>query len=176
MRLFSVITPWKSGTSTSAKIIADFLQQPAHNWILSDRALRNSMVEFLGALPKAHLNEILVKRRLLLLYCNQKMSCTFYQYTGREIVLVFPDLRKRLASAAPQEAHAVLAHELGHIICGHAQKKISMITAQLEADRYAWERGFGAELFAVLSQERASEDLITRLQALKALIQKLPNF
>lgn len=169
MRFFLI--PWmrkeESPAEASADCIAQFLKRPEHRWILEDRPLRSSVTEFLSSLPIQHLREILENKKLLLLYCNKVMSASFYQYQGREVVLVFPELRRLLTSAKKSEAHAILAHELGHIYYGHSKKRIDPMTAQLEADRYAWEHGWGEEMLFVLNTLDSSEEVANRIQALK---------
>jgi hypothetical protein len=151
----------------SAGCISRFLRRPEHAWLAGDRLLLDRMVGFLCAIPAADLALILEERRLLLLFCNQKMSCAFYQFSGREVVLVFPELRSLLASAQYLEAYAVLAHEFGHIALGHSRKKIDPLMAQLEADRYAAGLGYGEELFRVLRIEHPSAEIRARLTALR---------
>jgi hypothetical protein len=40
--------------------------------------------------------------------------------------------------------------------------------AQLQADRYAFDLGFGEELFRVLRLEHPSEEILTRLKKLRS--------
>jgi hypothetical protein len=157
-------------SSDISSLIARFLNQPEHRWIAEDERFLDSILKFFCGLPTEHIQKIFFEKRLLLFYSDQKMSCTFYQYKNREIVLVFPELYRRFTSARYLEAHAILAHELGHIYLGHSQKQIGSLQAQCEADRYAWERGFGEELIHVLeAEENASPEIKKRLQYLQAL-------
>ena len=113
------------------------------------------MIRFLSIFSREELDEILNKRRLLIMYCNQKMSCTFYQYQNREIILVFPELYDRMLSAQYQQAYAVLAHEFGHVFHKHSQKSISPLRAQLEADHFVGRHGLAEDLMQVLRVEGA---------------------
>lgn len=154
-------------TPAAADCIAAFLRQPEHRWILTDEPFRNCLIELLCGFPIADLNRILREEKLLLLYSNQKMSCALYGYEKRAIVLIFPELRDLMHSVQYHQAHAILAHELGHIYHRHARVRISPIDAQLQADRYAMERGFGEELLAVLRAEAPSQEVKTRILALE---------
>ena len=153
----------------AADCIANFLRLPEHQWIAANHTLLGRIAEFLSQIPATELAVILEERRLLLLYCNQKMSCAFHQFQGREIVLVFPELLRLLHSSEYLQGFAILAHELGHIFHGHSQKEIDPIQAQLEADRYAANLGFAEELFAVLRVEGTSTEIRERLAALRLL-------
>lgn len=151
---------------SAAERIAGFLRLPEHHWIAADRRLLDRIAGFLCLIPASDLAVILGERRLLLLYCNQRMSCAFYQYRSREIVLVFPELRRLLLSPEFPQGYAVLAHELGHVLHGHANREIHPLLAQLEADRYAAELGFAAELRRVLLAEEEGPEVRERLSAL----------
>lgn len=153
----------------AATCIAEFLRAPEHQWIAADKVLLDRIAAFLCRVPAAELDLMLTQRRLLLLYCNQKMSCAFHQFQGREIVLVFPELLRLLHSSEYLLGCAILAHELGHIYHGHSQKVISPLQAQLEADRYAADLGFTDELFEVLRVESPSTEIRERLAVLRRL-------
>lgn len=152
------------------ELVADFLRKPQHHWIRQDRDFRDSLIVFFSRFPERHLRRLFIGRNLLLLYCNQKMSCTFHQYRNAELVLVFPDLYRLLLSAKLDEGYAILAHELGHVFHGHSRRKISMLDAQLQADHFAWQLGYGEDLLRALQPERATEELAVRLIRLAQLI------
>ncbi len=153
----------------AASCIVKFLSLPEHGWIRSNPKLLDRIAGFLSLISAGDLKEILQDRKLLLLYCNQKMSCAFHQFSGREIVLIFPELLRLLESAQYLEAYAILAHELGHVAKGHSRKAVSPLLAQVEADQYAAELGLGEELFRVLGNESSSEEVRLRLSALKKI-------
>ncbi len=153
----------------AATCIAEFLSAPEHHWIAGDKALLERVAGFLCRLPASDLAVILRERRLLLLFCNPKMSCAFHQFQGREIVLIFPDLYKLLLSSEYLQDYAILAHELGHIFHGHSRHAVDPLRAQIEADRYAAHLGFGKELFAVLRLENPSAEIRERLKFLKSV-------
>lgn len=170
--MISLLRSWlraPSRPANSAECIAAFLRQPEHAWILRDEPFRNGLIELLCTLPLADLRLLLENERLLLLYCNQRMSCALYPYEGRAVILVFPELHRLMSSAQFLQAHAVLAHELGHVFHRHAKIKIGSLQAQLEADRYAWDRGLGEELIAVLEAEADSPETRRRIEELRAL-------
>jgi hypothetical protein len=148
--------------------IAKFLSLPEHAWIARDRALLRSVALFLSTLPERDLALALGERRLLLLYCNQRMSCSLHQFEGREIVLIFPELCRLLSSARYLEGHAVLAHEIAHVLLGHTRNEVDALRAQLEADDYARRLGLGEDLASALRREEPGEELAARLAALAA--------
>ena len=162
----------KSETEVKTTLVAQFLQQPEHSWILNDAKFRMRLGDFFSTFPKDHLRQLIHHKKILLLYCYPRMSCSFYQYKNREIVLIFPDLYKLFLSAHFELAYSILAHEIGHVMYEHSQKKISALDAQLEADTYTWEQGYGMQLFSVLADENPTEELVKRLENLKYLINK----
>jgi Zn-dependent protease with chaperone function len=164
-RLWQKINP-----TDSATLIARFLRQPEHRWIQGD--FREAIVSFLATIPRPYLHKILVQRKLLFLYCNQHMSATFYQYRRREIVLIFPELLKRIQSVQKHQAFAVLAHEFGHVYHEHSQKRIGSLAAQVEADRFACELGYAEDLYFVLSGEERTHELVERLHQIKHHFQR----
>jgi hypothetical protein len=164
--------PNRSVGSHSAQYIADFLRQPEHAWILRDEAFRNSLIELLCGFPISDLKSLIEKEKLLLLYCNQRMSCAVYPYEGRALILIFPELYQLMLSAQYLQGHSILAHELGHVFHRHAKIKISSLQAQLEADRYAFDRGLGEELVLVLHGEEQTAEVRKRLVALDSLAGK----
>lgn len=160
---------FRSRKNSSAELIAAFLRQPEHAWILRDEPFRNGLIELFCSFPVSDLRHLFEKERLLLLYCNQRMSAALYPYEGRAVILVFPELHQLMSSAQFLQAHAVLAHELGHVFHRHARIRIGSLQAQLEADRYAWDRGLGEELIAVLRAEADAPETRRRLEVLEAL-------
>jgi hypothetical protein len=165
--LFRLFRAKQSGDP--ARQIADFLSLPEHGWIRQNPALLRRVAGFFSQLPAQDLDALFGSNRLLLLYSNGKMSCAFHQFQGREVVLIFPDLRRLLLSAQFGQGYAILAHEVAHVLLGHSRKKIAPLQAQLEADRYASDLGFGEELCAVLGDEEAGDEIARRLAALEVL-------
>jgi hypothetical protein len=148
-----------------AELIARLLRLPEHAWIARDQALLRSLAGFFALLPVQDLTT-LEKRGLLLLYCNQRLSAAFHQFEGREIVMIFPELRRLLTSAQYHHGYAVLAHELGHVLKGHSRKAVDPMVAQLEADAFARDLGLGDDLRDVLSLEEPCEETRIRIAKL----------
>jgi hypothetical protein len=76
---------------------------------------------------------------------------------------VFPELIQLLKSASAFHGIAILAHELGHIYHQHTEQKIDTLTAQIEADEFALDLGFGEELQEVLLDHAHSVDCRVRI-------------
>lgn len=106
------------------------------------------------------------------MYSDARMSCAFHQFRGREVVLVFPDLYRLLLSAEFAQGQAILAHEFGHVILGHAHRATDDLTAQLEADAFAAELGYAEELAYALEGYAGQETISARLTALQMLAEK----
>ena len=158
-----------SNLTEKAHCIASLFNQAEHQWIRKDKAFSDSLIRFLNLIPLNDLRDLIEKKGLLLLYCGAKMGCSFYSYKNRELILIFPDLYNLMVSAQFRQAHAVLAHEIGHAIHEHSKKKISASRAQKEADQYAWSLGLGEELIQVLQVEAPHEEAFERIFALKSI-------
>lgn len=152
----------RSNTEVTVNLVAKYLKNPHHRWILKEKRFRDTVILFLSQIPERYLR-VMIQKNVLLVYSSGRMSCTFYQYKNCEIILVFPDLYKMLLSANRTHGFAILAHEVGHVIHQHSHREVSAIDAQLEADLFAWELGFGSDLLKVLQLEKPSTELATRL-------------
>ena len=75
---------------------------------------------------------------------------------------------KILRSASPDHGLAILAHELGHIYYQHTEFKTETLKAQIEADDFAFELGFGEKLQDVLLDHNESIDCRVRISKLTA--------
>ena len=151
----------------ASALIAEFLKAPEHGWIRNDPQLLRRMAGFFCRIPEPDLALALEEKRLLMLYCNQRMSAAFQHFQGREIILVFPELRRLLLSAEYLQAYAILAHELGHILADHVSAEVEPLKAQLEADQYAIDLGLKSELAAVLRCEEPTKEVQNRLKVLE---------
>lgn len=145
--------------------IARFFSAPEHRWLWENKNLRARLTEVFLRMSKRQLGTFF-GRRPLLLYSNGKMSCAFHQFRGRQVVLIFPDLLELLASHEYAQGQAILAHEFGHIVLGHASAAISQSQAQMEADAFAASLGFGPELSRALASFSDSNEVPSRIRSL----------
>lgn len=152
---------------SKSTLIAGFFNAPEHRWVWENKAIRVRLVELFLKMETRDLHTLIRKRRLLLMYSDARMSCAFYQFRGREVVLVFPDLYDLLLSPNHKNGQAILAHEFGHIVLGHASQAITNDQAQSEADAFAASLGYGEELALALEPYTAEQEIPTRIRALR---------
>ncbi len=135
-----------------------FKENGQHQWILSDKTLLRHFAEFYSRLPQRAVLKMAKDKPTCFLKANGQFACTLSSIEKTHTVIMFPQLIKILKSASPERGLAILAHEFGHIIEDHFKKEISAIASQIEADKMAFNMGFGDELLDfLLDQNRTSE-------------------
>ncbi len=147
-------------------LVQRFLNHSEHEWIKRDptvsRLIRilcdswtDEVYQFL-----ANGNEILIIR------AQGQLASAMSSVNKTNVVLAYPDLVSILRSASPMRGVAILAHEIGHIVKEHSKRKISNLEAQIEADKVAFEMGFGEDLELVLLEHEHSIDCRVRIAKL----------
>lgn len=142
-----------------------FLEDKNHYWINEDRIIKRSIEILLDSLSEKHIH-FLKKHPTFFIPCQAHLSCAIGSTQNHHLILVFPELIQLLRSASAFHAIAILAHELGHIYHQHTELKIDTLTAQIEADQFAYDLGFGEELQDVLLDHVHSVDCRVRISKL----------
>lgn len=127
-----------------------FFEDSLHHWILEDKYVSRAFKELLGALPISAIEFLHRGKKLSIVKANGIMSCALAPYHGHFTIIIFPDLLKLLRSANSRIGEAILAHEIGHLYSEHAKRGTDPLWAQVEADRFAYDCGYGAELEEIL--------------------------
>lgn len=143
----------------------DFINDPDHQWIFDDYYLKRVFMQLLDILPANDLDK-LIKSKSKFLKTSGLLSITIKYSHDHAIVLIYPELEKMLKTVLFENGLAVLLHEIGHIIYDHALSKKSILTAQVEADDYAFNLGLGRQLHDVLLEHDRSVDTLTRVAIL----------
>jgi len=136
-------------TPSLAKFKAAFWAKTEHQWLQEDKALYRGFNYFWDIFPLALRAQL--PRDLCFIRCSGRLACTVAAQKKRAVILVFPELERLLHSASPEQALAVIGHELAHLILGHHLMKISTWEAQLAADRLVATMGLGRELQEVIA-------------------------
>lgn len=142
-----------------------FLSDGNHQWINQDPIIRRSINILLEALTEKHIH-FFNSHPTFMIPCQAHLSCAIGRTQNHHLILVFPELIQLLKSASAFHGVAILAHELGHIYHQHTELKIDTLTAQIEADKFAFELGFGEELQEVLLDHVHSIDCRVRISKL----------
>lgn len=172
MNLFS---HWKSKKKLNRDGLIDalwgrFTHSPHHKWILQDEKLFRVFYSFFQLVDTKSLYILLANKELVYIRAIGRLSCTLTTIENAHIVLIFPELQRYLKSAAPEYGMAILAHELGHILCQHSEKELDVIQAQIEADLYACHLGLGQELLETLALFKQSEECLIRSHKIRAYL------
>lgn len=147
--------------------LKNFLNDHNHYWISEDRLLKRAFAILIDALEEKHL-EFFSKNLTYFIPCQAHFSCAIGKTQNHHLILVFPELIQLLKSASPVHGISVLAHELGHIYYQHTENKIDTLQAQIEADDFAYQIGFGEELQEILLDHTTSIDCRVRISKLTA--------
>lgn len=142
-----------------------FLQDANHQWISEDRVTKRSVEILLNSLNEKQIH-FFSKHPTFMIPCQAHLSCAIGRTQNHHLILVFPELIQLLKSASAFHGIAILAHELGHIYHQHTEQKIDTLTAQIEADQFAFDLGFGEELQEVLLDHVHSIDCRVRISKL----------
>ncbi len=151
------------------ELINFFLNENEHDWIRSNVFIQRNFLYLFKMMPENVLMEFLEKKPLFLM-TSGFLGAAIEMSTKRPLVMIYPDLYQILISASPDRGLAILSHEIGHIILGHSQQKISVLEAQVEADHFAYTLGLGKELHDVLLQFKGGVDVSVRIAKLTSWI------
>ena len=165
----------KSKSLSKAEFKKLFLNDPNHQWMNQDRVTKRSIEILLDSMNSKQI-DFFSKHPTFMIPCQAHLSCAIGRTQNHHLILVFPELIQLLKSASAFHGIAILAHELGHIYHQHTEQKIDTLTAQIEADQFAYDLGFGEELQEVLLDHVHSMDCRVRISKLTAqLITKKVN-
>lgn len=154
---------------TAEEFTRTFLSKEYHQWIVEDRYLLRGIQNFLNALTDQ--DRLLLsrrKRQILLAPASGRFSCAFNGTDQYEFILIFPDLVEILKSAAPERGIAVLLHEAGHLVRSHSHRSLNQMEAQLEADLFCLQRGYGQALYDFLNDQPRNEEVDLRLRFIES--------
>lgn len=150
-----------------------FLNDPNHKWIKEDSKIIRIIEYFLDDFTEKEI-QFFNTHKTYLIPCEANLSCAIGSTKEHHLVLIFPELKNMLLSASPTHALAILFHEFGHIYYQHTENKVDTLTAQIEADDFAFQHGYGEELQEILIDHVNSIDCRVRISKLtsKLIAQK----
>ena len=175
--MFELFKKNKISKNDPQKILMDykssFFKDSNHQWISEDRIIKRSIEILLDSLTPNQI-QFFIKNPTYFIPCQAQLSCAIGRTQNHHLILVFPELIKLLKSGSAFNGIAILAHELGHVFHRHTENKIDTLTAQIEADQFAFDLGFGEELQEVLLEHTYSIDCRVRISKLTSqlIIQK----
>lgn len=146
-----------------------FLSRVEHQWFFEFQGVSDCFDTLYRVSNKSlKLKEILNKT--LFIQSSGQYACAT---TGNmNIIIIFPELTYLMKTGHTNEALSILLHELGHIILEHQTRGISNDQAQVEADLFSAELGYGKDLYNFLLKQSRSSQIEKRLTALKRTLNK----
>ncbi|MBI2522060.1 MAG: hypothetical protein HYV97_16705 [Bdellovibrio sp.] len=139
----------------------DFLKilssTPLNHWCIENKILWRSIEELVENFSLEMFQFFGWGTNLVFLKSNGHFGCAIGATQADYLIIIFPNLLNFLHSAAPRIGQAILAHELGHLFNRHAEKSISPLQAQIEADAFAYRLGYGKELEQILLEQSGME-------------------
>jgi hypothetical protein len=145
--------------------IKSFLSDPNHSWIVEDVRFKRATTILLESFSDSHI-DFFLKHPTFIIPCQAHLSCAIGSTKNHHLILAFPELLQILRSASFHHGIAILAHEFGHIYYQHTELKIDTLQAQIEADDFAYQLGFGEELQEILLDHVYSVDCRVRISRL----------
>lgn len=162
-------------TQTKENFIKKFLNENDHQWIKEDQYMRRAIENLLLSMTEEHI-KFFSKNKTFLIPCQAHLSCAIGKTNNNHLILVFPELIKLLKSGSSTHGMAVLAHEFGHIFHQHTENKIETLRAQIEADQFAFDLGFGEELQEILLDHAHDVDCRVRIAKLTSSLISTKGF
>jgi hypothetical protein len=156
-------------TQTKDNFIKKFLSENDHKWIFENAHLKRAIENLLQSMSDEHI-KFFSKNKTYLIPCQAHLSCAIGKTNNNHLILVFPELIKLLKSGSCSHGMAVLAHEFGHIFHQHTENKIETLQAQIEADQFAFDLGFGEELQEILLDHAHDVDCRVRIARLTSAL------
>ncbi|WP_290731900.1 hypothetical protein [Halobacteriovorax sp. JY17] len=86
------------------------------------------------------------------------------------LIIIYPELTYLMKSGKANQAIGILFHEIGHLILDHQGRGTSNELAQIEADLFSLELGYGEFLLSFLNEQRRSEQIEKRILALEKVL------
>ncbi len=86
------------------------------------------------------------------------------------LIIIYPELIYLMKSGKENQAIGILFHEIGHLILDHQGRGISNDLAQIEADLFSLELGYGEFLLSFLNEQRKSDQIEKRIIALEKVL------
>ena len=158
-------------TSCSKEILLKKIVSHPSNFTFfkNNKNIKRAIETLVQKMPDEFVNFFINNKTMIFIPITGIYSCAIDQIDSNYLILLFPDLIKKLTCVDNGEGLSILAHELGHFYHQHTKKKTPTLKAQIEADDFAHKLGLSRELSEVLSRFD-DLDSRTRLSYLTAKI------
>ncbi len=163
--MFNLLKNRSQRFKTKEDFFFEFFNNPQHQWIVEDKYIKANFEEFFSLIPLKMLRDLWKDSDIWFISSSGKYSCAI-EPIGCSVIMIFPELKKIMRSFNPDGTKAILAHELGHIYYNHSNRRIDVLEAQVEADKFAINLGFIEELESFLHDQSESLEKRVRLSYL----------
>ena len=92
------------------------------------------------------------------------------------LIIIYPELTYLMKNGKMNEAIGILFHEIGHLILKHQERGLSNDQAQIEADLFSLELGYGNHLLEFLKNQRETEQIEKRIHALRKVLKTVNSY
>ncbi len=151
--------------------LKEFINSPHHLWILENKYLVRAFTTIIEKLDNVTLQKLISNdKKLTFIQATGRLSCALSSMENSHIIIIFPDLYKILISANPDRGVAILLHEIAHLALDHSYKIIDPMVAQLEADKFTANLGYGHFLKEILEEFPDNQDCKDRIKSIQTYI------
>ncbi|WP_417336596.1 hypothetical protein [Halobacteriovorax marinus] len=146
---------------------AHLLEKPEHKWIAENRDIADVFSELSNiGLKYRNLNELL--ETTVFINSSGQYACAIKADVN--IIIIYPELCFLMGNRRKEQALAILLHELAHLILEHQKNGIENDKAQVEADLFSAQLGYGEELLLFLLGQVQTSQVEMRVSALRRFL------
>jgi hypothetical protein len=145
------------------------LENPYHDWILSQPRLLRFFKHALSQLDQNDLHKLNQERLLCFLLSPGRYASALPSDDKHNFIIIYPELLTLINSVEMAYAEAILFHEMGHIYYKHHKSNKSIIKREIEADMFAIKYGYKKEILNILNNEIETEEIHLRTQWITSL-------
>jgi hypothetical protein len=157
--------PVEAEVRDKEQLKSQFFKDQNHQWIADDRWVKAHFESLFDLLPEWAVTTWHNTGTIHFMKSSGRYSSALHN-NRQHTILVYPELFKLLQSPAIESSLAIIAHELGHILLNHAERKIDALEAQIEADDFAAQLGLHNQIESLLLAEPESMEKRVRLSYL----------
>ena len=150
-----------------------FLHRKEHSWFFDSIAIAETFDKLFQATNEHSNVRDFLSRTVFTVSNGQYASAV---KAGVNLVIIYPELTYLMKNGKVDQAIGILFHEIGHLILKHQERELSNDQAQIEADLFSLELGYGEYLLEFLEGQRRSAQITNRIHALKKVLKTANSY
>lgn len=147
-----------------------FLDKDEHSWIKETVEVNKAFTKLYNEIKGYSNIRKTVDKTIFILSSGQYASAV---KADVNLIIIYPELYYLMKNGHTNRAIAILLHELGHIVLEHQSGELSNEHAQIEADLFSLELGYGLHLLDFLKSQNRSEQIEMRVTALEKVLKTI---